>query len=138
MRIATLRSLLLPALFAVSMALGCASAPRPHVNVLGVARAEVAAQGNGATMLVEVTNPTGHPLTLAGFAYRFLLRDVEIGRGEVPLQRGIPAGHTAVIELPMPSGVGEADVPAIVLEGRLNTSEGYAQGGWNVRTGGVR
>lgn len=138
MRPSTLRTVLLSGLLASMMALGCSSAPRPRVSVLGVARAQVAADGNSQSMLVEVTNPTSHTLTLAGFVYRFMLRDAEVGRGEVPLQRGIPAGQTAVIALPMPAGVSAADVPALVLEGRLKTSEGYAQGGWNVRTGGVR
>lgn len=138
MRFSTLRALALTGLLATTMAFGCASAPRPGVNVLGVSRAQMAADGPDETMLVEVTNPTGHTLTLAGFIYRFMLRDAEVGRGEVPLQRGIPAGQTAVIALPMPSGVSAAEVPALVIEGRLMTSEGYAQGGWNVRTGGLR
>ena len=127
-----------PLLLALTLAVGCAGAPHPRVSVLGVTRAEIAAEGGPGTMLVEVTNPTDHPMTLAGFSYRFVLREAEVGRGEVPLARGIPAGQTAVIELPMPNGVGEEQIAELVLEGRLRTTEGFAQGGWSVRTRGVR
>jgi hypothetical protein len=94
----------------VVFALGCHTGRTPELRVLGAhqtARSEV--------VFVQVTNPASRPMRLTKLQYTFAADGATVAQGVVPLERDVPAGAAAVIEVPLDT---EASGP-MTLRGRL-------------------
>jgi hypothetical protein len=125
----------------------CASAG-PRVNVLGVADTPSrSAGGDQQTMKVflEVVNPTKLALQLSRLEYQFTAGSWFSVDGEVALSRAVPAGSSAVIEVPVRvsaarAGEGGAGAPdgALVysLEGRIFALADRRERSWSVTVRG--
>jgi uncharacterized lipoprotein len=95
--------------FALSLA-ACQSSTSPQVRVLGVHQAPA------SHVFVQVTNPAGRPMRLQKLEYVFASsKGTTVAEGELPLQREIPAGAVAVLEVPLDAESSET----LQLRGRL-------------------
>lgn len=125
-------------LFALA-AVGCAS-QGPKVQVLGVQSTVVAAsQPSQLLVFVEVVNPGSRPLELSRLEYRVSAESWFRGQGQVPVSREVPAGSSAVIEIPVPvksGGAASAQGVAYRLEGRLFAVEDQVERSWDVEVDG--
>ena len=52
-------------------------------------------------MFVQVTNPAKRPMRLTKLQYTFAADGTTLSTGVVPLERDVPAGEAAVIEVPL-------------------------------------
>ncbi len=98
---------------ALSLALSlaaCQSSTSPQVRVLGVHQAPA------SHVFVQVTNPAQRPMRLQKLEYVFASsKGATVAEGEMPLQREIPAGAVAVLEVPLDAESSET----LQLRGRL-------------------
>lgn len=95
--------------FALSLA-ACQSSTSPQVRVLGVHQAPA------SHVFVQVTNPAQRPMRLQKLEYVFASsKGATVAEGELPLQREIPAGAVAVLEVPLDAESSET----LQLRGRL-------------------
>jgi hypothetical protein len=129
------------------ISLGACASAGPRVNVLGVADAPARAAGDRQTMKVflEVVNPTKLALQLSRLEYRFTAGSWIRVDGAVALSRAVPAGSSAVIEVPVrlsavPAGEDGASAPdgAVVyaLEGRIFALADRVERSWSVTARG--
>lgn len=95
--------------FALSLA-ACQSSTSPQVRVLGVHQAPA------SHVFVQVTNPAQRPMHLQKLEYVFASsKGTTVAEGEMPLEREIPAGAVAVLEVPLDSTSSET----LQLRGKL-------------------
>jgi hypothetical protein len=125
----------------------CASAG-PRVNVLGVADAPSRSSGGDrqtVKVFLEVVNPTRLALQLSRLEYRFTAGSWFTIDGEVALSRAVPAGSTAVIEVPVSvsalrAGDEGASAPGgavtYSLEGRIFALADRMERSWSVAARG--
>jgi hypothetical protein len=116
--------LAVPSLIALALASGCHSATSPEMRVLGVHQAQA------SHVFVQVTNPAERPMRLEKLEYVFASSTgTTISEGELPLEREIPAGAVAVLEIPLDTESSEtltmtgkltAELDQIVRTFRLN------------------
>lgn len=101
----------------VAVATGCHPTKTPELRVLGVHDAPA------SHVFVQVTNPASRPMRLTKLEYTFAsaTRGTMVAHGEVPLEREIPAGAVAVVEVPLDREALPAAESAelLTLRGRL-------------------
>ncbi len=115
---------------------GCAG-PRPGVQVIGISTPSVI-QDEEALLFVEVTNPTQRDLELSRFDYELEASGWPADSGEVPLSRGLAAGATAVVEIPIKTGTGTAaSGQAFEIRGRLHATENRVPFSWPFNSSGA-
>lgn len=108
-----LRGLLTLSVFC-AVATGCHSGRTPELRVLGVHEAP------SSHVFVQVRNPASRPLRLTRLQYTFAsAKGTMVSEGDVVLEREIPAGSTAVVEVPL----AESNEP-LTLEGRVTAEQG--------------
>ena len=96
---------------ALVVAAGCQSSTSPQVRVLGVHQQSVASH-----VFVQVTNPAQRPIRLQKLEYVFASsKGTTIAEGQLPLEREIPAGAVAVLDVPLDGQASET----LTLRGRL-------------------
>ena len=126
-------------LCALTAAVGCAS-HSPKVQVLGVQSTVMASsQPSQLLVFVEVVNPGSRPIELSRLEYRVSAESWFRGQGQVPVSRQVPAGSSAVIEIPVPvksGGAASAEGVAYRLEGRLFAVEDHVERSWDVEVDG--
>jgi hypothetical protein len=90
---------------------GCHGGKTPELRVLSGRNA------SASHVFVQVTNPATRSMRLTKLEYTFAsARDgATVGRGEVPLEREIPAGAAVVVEVPFDAEASEA----LTLRGKL-------------------
>lgn len=98
-------------LIALGLTAGCHHAQTsPELRVLGVR------QVPESHVFVQVTNPAQRPLHLTKLEYVFASsKGTTIAEGEMPIERDIPGGAVAVLEVPLD---GETTEP-LTLRGKL-------------------
>ena len=79
----------------VLFAVGCHPPKSPELRVLGT---------SPELVLVQVTNPASHPMRLTKLEYAFAADGATLSEGELQLEREVPAGQTAVVEVPLEDG----------------------------------
>jgi Late embryogenesis abundant protein len=96
----------------VAMALSaCATASSPTLRVLGVHDSTPSHE----VVFVQVTNPANRPMRLTRLEYTFAASGQTVSTGEMPLERDVAAGATAVVEVPLDGDT----TGAITLQGTL-------------------
>jgi hypothetical protein len=108
--------LLLGLILVVAAATGCHPNKTPELRVLGVHDAPA------SHVFVQVTNPASRPMRLTKLEYTFAsTRGTMVARGELPLEREIPAGAVAVLQVPLDRDAlsGEDSDEMLTLRGRL-------------------
>jgi hypothetical protein len=97
---------------ALALATGChAGGASPELRVLGVHDAP------DSHVFVQVTNPARRPMRLTKLDYVFASsQGTTVAEGELPLQREIPPGAVAVLEVPLDT---ESTSETLQLRGRL-------------------
>ena len=109
-----MRRLLLGLSFSLAASLGatgCHTGKTPELTVLGAQNA------TASHVFVQVTNPAKRPLRLTKLEYVFAsARDgATVAKGELPLEREIPAGAAVVVEVPLDTEATET----LTLRGKL-------------------
>lgn len=89
-----LRLTLLAALMGFGLS-ACATASSPTLRVLGVHDSP-----QHEVVFVQVTNPANRPMRLTKLEYTFAASGTTLSTGELPLERDVAAGATAVVEVP--------------------------------------
>jgi LEA14-like dessication related protein len=93
-----------------ALATGCHTGRTPELRVLGVHEAR------DSHVFVQVRNPASRPMRLTRLQYTFAsAAGTTVSKGDVALERDIPAGSTVVVEVPLEMDATEA----LHLEGRL-------------------
>lgn len=77
---------------ATLLAVGCHPPKPPELRVLGT---------SPELVFVQVTNPASHTMRLTRLEYKFAADGATVAQGEVELAREVPAGQTAVVEVPL-------------------------------------
>lgn len=97
--------------FALALATGChPGGASPELRVLGVHEAP------DSHVFVQVTNPATRPMRLTKLDYVFASSTgTTVSEGQLPLQREIPPGSVAVLEVPLDAESSES----LQLRGRL-------------------
>ncbi len=83
-------------LAAIALA-GCATGGSPTLRVLGVHDSTPSHE----VVFVQVTNPADRPMRLTKLEYTFAASGTTVAAGELPLEREVAAGSTAVVEVPL-------------------------------------
>ena len=96
--------------YALLLFAACHDGKSPELRVLGVQEAP-----RHEVVFVEVTNPASHVMRLTKLEYKFAADGATVSEGAVDLAREVPAGSTAVVEVPLDS---ENHTP-MTLSGRL-------------------
>lgn len=96
----------------LALAAGCHAGKSPELRVIGVHDGPATPH---EVVFVQVTNPAEKPMRLTKLEYTFAADGTTISRGELPLEREIPAGAAVVVEVPMDA---EATKP-MTLQGTL-------------------
>lgn len=130
-------------LLAVLLAAGaCAGSPRPQVNVIGVSPARDHDATRMLVVFVEVQNPTKRPIELSRLQYRLEAEQWFDAAGNIPLDRSVSPGASAVLEIPVhfesdadPDALG-AEI-AYRLQGTLFVTAGSREARWPVRAKGA-
>lgn len=94
----------------VGSAAGCVGSTSPELRVLGVHE-----QLRHDIVFVQVTNPARHTMRLTRLEYRFAAEGGTVSAGEMSLAREVPAGATAVVEIPL---LGSSEKP-MTMSGKL-------------------
>jgi hypothetical protein len=104
--------LVVASLIALGLATGCHQArTSPELRVLGMRPAPT------NHVFVQVTNPARRPLHLTKLEYTFASsKGTTIAEGEMPIERDIPAGAVAVLEVPLDA---ETSSETVTLRGKL-------------------
>lgn len=101
----------------VAVATACHPNKTPELRVLGVHDAPA------SHVFVQVTNPAKRPMRLTKLEYTFASASsgTTVARGEVSLEREIPAGAVAVLEVPLDRDAMSAEEgdELLTLRGRL-------------------
>jgi len=74
----------------------CHAAKDPELRVLGLHDAPAR-----EVVFVQVTNPESKPMRLTRLEYKFAAAGATVSRGELPLERDVPAGAAIVVEVPL-------------------------------------
>jgi hypothetical protein len=80
------------AALALLFAVGCHGPKTPEARVLG---------SSPDLVYVQVTNPASHTMRITHLDYTFAADGATLSKGELDLQREVPAGQTAVVEVPL-------------------------------------
>jgi len=99
------------ALLVAATLAACTPPGQPTLRVLGVHDSTPTHE----VVFVQVTNPASRPMRLTKLEYTFAASGQTVSMGEVTLQREVPAGSTAVVEVPFDGEPGSA----MTLQGTL-------------------
>jgi len=109
---ASMYRLAVASLIALGLATGCHHArTSPELRVLGVH------PSSSSHVFVQVTNPARRPLHLTKLEYVFASsKGTTLAEGEMPIERDIPAGAVAVLEVPLDAST---STETVTLRGKL-------------------
>ncbi|RMH45206.1 MAG: hypothetical protein D6689_00425 [Deltaproteobacteria bacterium] len=130
------------ALAAALATAGCASAPRPHAEIIGVADGRAADQRPVLLVFLEVRNPTGRTVKLSQLDYAMAADRWFASRGSLRVARSIRPGGSAVLEIPVPAPAtappaAPSERVPYTLDGTLRVHTGTVEARWRVRARGA-